>query len=430
MRPDAPDPLHGLRDRHPALSRCVGSSRAIRSVIQDLIRVAATPYPVLLEGESGTGKELIARILHDMWAGNAPFEAVNCGAIPETLLESELFGHVEGAFTGATRPHAGLFERAGAGTVFLDEITEMTPSAQVKLLRVLQEGTFVPVGGERVRETRARVVAASNRDPRREIREGRFREDLYYRISVFPIRLPPLRHRPEDLPALLAFFLEQHARNLGVPRPELSSRALARLAAYPFPGNVRELQNVVGALMIQTHGAKAIEERDVVAVFSRHGLDRGAPEPAAEPATDLDGRPVGEWVLDQLRLHHLNVALAERALLARKRESRDGRGTPVVSRSGLTYYLQGEALKALAASGWDVDDAAVRLAGAQEDAPRARLKIDRLLGHARTAMARGKNPGARLAALRKAFAKLPREYAEDLEMLAGEFERGRWGANT
>ncbi len=427
LPPDQDEVMTGNEaSSHPALERFVGRSRPVRTVLNDLVGVAATHSPVLLEGDSGTGKELTARIIHELACPEAPFEAINCGAIPETLLESELFGHVTGAFTGANRTHHGVFERAASGTVFLDEIAELSPAAQVKLLRVLQEKTFTPVGGERSQATAARVVAATNRDLKREVKQGRFRMDLYYRLSVFPIRLPTLAQRREDIPLLVDHFLDLHSQELGTGRPRFHPVALKRLMVYSFPGNVRELQNIVSALLIETRGARVITDRHVRSVFSRHrldedmGLDESGDEVVTTPVE------VGRWVMDQLRLYHFNIALAERMLTARKRESADPRQIPVCSRSGLTYYLQGEGFRALAAERWSLPAACNRIAGSNGHRQRVGGKLERFMETARHAMTRGRTPATRLAALRKAFAKMPLEYQEDLVGMAEAFERGRW----
>ncbi len=217
-------------------------SPAMQEALNLARRVAPTDASVLLTGESGTGKEVFAQAIH---AGSrrakAPFVPVNCGALPETLLESELFGHERGAFTGAIRTKPGRFEVAEGGTVFLDEIGELPQSTQVKLLRFLQDHTYVRVGGEELRRTDVRILAATNRSLEEMIREGKFREDLYYRLNVFPIRLVPLRERREDIPALVQQFLAKRDRALSDLKPE----ALDYLKSYDFPGNIRELQNLI-----------------------------------------------------------------------------------------------------------------------------------------------------------------------------------------
>ena len=428
---------------HPATARCVGESPAIRSVLADLASVADTPCPVLLEGESGTGKELIARIINEIgFGGRGQFEAVNCGAIPEHLLESELFGHVVGAFTGATYPHAGVFERAKDRTVFLDEIGEMPLQAQVKILRVLQEGTFMPVGGEALRNTRARVIAASNRDLKAAVRSGRFREDLFYRLNVYPIRIPPLRDRRDDIPLLIDYFLERYAAEMGCPRPRVEPTALRRLLLYAYPGNVRELQNIVRVLLIEARGTGEIVDDNVVAVFSRHRLTNEPPEGSpGESEEDGNGEPgasddgdrrmpddIGPWVLRELRAFHFNVALAEKMLVARKLSGRDRQAVPVFSRSGLTYYLQGEVFRVLAEERWNLASAADRLAGDPVLVPRVRRRLDRIHASALAALRRGgKSAAKRAQSLRRAFAKMPASYRGDLDLVAREFEGGRWG---
>ncbi|MGH0030010.1 MAG: sigma-54-dependent transcriptional regulator [Myxococcota bacterium] len=224
----------------------IGTSTAMQQVLDMVGQVADTKANVLISGESGTGKEVVARAIHDAGARrDEPFVAVNCGAIPENLLESELFGHVKGAFTGAVQNKSGLFEVARGGTVFLDEIAELTLALQVKLLRVIQERTFRQVGGTSDLTFEARVVTATNRNLQEEVAAGRFREDLYYRLNVIEIALPPLRERRDDVPLLVQHFVERYTRELGKPVGGVTDAALARLAEYDFPGNVRELENVV-----------------------------------------------------------------------------------------------------------------------------------------------------------------------------------------
>jgi len=220
----------------------VGQAPAMRDALNLAKRVAPTDASVLLTGESGTGKEVFAQAIHAAsLRADAPFMPVNCGALPETLLESELFGHERGAFTGAIRTKPGRFEAADGGTVFLDEIGELPQSTQVKLLRFLQDHTYVRVGGEELRRTDVRILAATNKSLEEMIREGKFREDLYYRLNVFPIRLGPLRERREDIPPLVSHFLAKHDRALS----DLRSEALEYLKHYDFPGNIRELQNLI-----------------------------------------------------------------------------------------------------------------------------------------------------------------------------------------
>jgi two-component system response regulator PilR (NtrC family) len=226
----------------------------------DLIaQVADTKANVMLSGESGTGKELVARAIHSSGdRRDLPFVAVNCAAIPENLLESELFGHVKGAFTGAVQSKAGLFETADGGTLFLDEVGELSLQLQVKLLRVIQDKSIRRVGGTSDQRVDVRIVAATNRRLEDEVAAGRFREDLYYRLNVIEISLPPLRERVDDIPLLAAHFAEKYAHELGKPVADLSEEALARLMDYRFPGNVRELENVIERAVALSRG-EAIE---------------------------------------------------------------------------------------------------------------------------------------------------------------------------
>jgi two-component system response regulator PilR (NtrC family) len=224
----------------------VGKSGGMDKIYQLIQKVAAGSSNVLISGESGTGKELVARAIHINGSRrDKPFVAVNCGAIPETLIESELFGHVRGAFTGAVADHAGLFKQADQGTIFLDEVGELPLHLQVKLLRVLQEKSFTPVGGSKQTKVDARVISATNKDLRKEMESGRFREDLFYRLNVVQMVLPPLRHRREDIPVLAHYFLRKFATSHDKQVEEISSNALMRLMSYPYPGNVRELENVL-----------------------------------------------------------------------------------------------------------------------------------------------------------------------------------------
>jgi two-component system response regulator AtoC len=238
----------------------VGASAAMREVQDLAARVAPYPSTVLLTGESGSGKEAIARAIHRASPrAERSFVAVNCGAIPENLLESELFGHEKGAFTGADRAREGLFEEAEGGTLFLDEIGELSSPLQVKLLRVLQERSIRRVGGTGERAVDVRVLAATSRDLVDEVRGGRFRDDLFYRINVVQIHLPPLRARPEDVPLLAGHFLRRHAERLGLVAEPLPKGLIPLLAAYSWPGNVRELENVVERALILSGGRIAEE---------------------------------------------------------------------------------------------------------------------------------------------------------------------------
>jgi DNA-binding NtrC family response regulator len=259
----------------------VGTSPALRRVLEVVEKIADTDSTVLITGESGTGKELVARALHyNSRRTDRMFVTVNCGAIPEELLESELFGHVRGAFTNAVSHREGRFTLADRGTIFLDEIGDMSPSLQVKLLRVLQDRTFEPVGSSRTQRVDVRIIAATNQDLEVAIRERRFREDLYYRLNVIPIDMPPLRERREDVPLLVRHFLERLAQDRGV-RCTLCDEGLARLVAYDWPGNVRELENLIERLVV-LKGEGEVGVEDLPATLGpRSSLDPLAPHPAS-----------------------------------------------------------------------------------------------------------------------------------------------------
>ena len=243
-----------LRGNYRAI---LGDSPALKKVLAQIEMVAPTNANVLILGESGTGKELVARAIHDRSPRKAAaLVRVNCASVPRELFESEFFGHVRGAFTGAVKDRVGRFELANGGTLFLDEIGEVPLELQSKLLRVLQEGQFEKVGEDRTRTVDVRIVAATNRDLEAEVKTGRFRQDLYYRLSVFPIELPPLRDRVEDIPVLAQNFLQQSARKLGATAPRLTPVQVKELQAYDWPGNVRELQNVIERAVIRSRNGQ------------------------------------------------------------------------------------------------------------------------------------------------------------------------------
>ncbi|HOM07082.1 MAG TPA: sigma-54 dependent transcriptional regulator [Syntrophales bacterium] len=224
----------------------ISKSRKMISVFQTIMKVAETTTNVLILGESGTGKELVARAIHEKSKrSKMPFVVINCGGVPENLLESEFFGYTKGAFTGAFNDRAGLFEIADGGTIFLDEIGELSPFLQVKLLRVVQDKTFRRIGGSEDIKVDVRIISATNQDLRRRVQEGTFREDLYFRLNVIPIHLPPLRERREDIPVLTSYFIERYCRAFGKEPKTLSAYTMDLLMRYDFPGNVRELENIV-----------------------------------------------------------------------------------------------------------------------------------------------------------------------------------------
>jgi PAS domain S-box-containing protein len=241
----------------------IGRDSKMQDVFRQIRDVADYDFPVQLSGETGTGKELVANAIHgESRRGGAPFVPINCGALPEGLIESELFGHIKGAFSGAVRDKKGRFELADGGTVFLDEVAELSNNMQTKLLRFLQDGRFERVGGEQTLTVNVRVISATNRNLRREVERNRFREDLFYRLSVIPIHLPPLRERKTDIPLLIDHFLRDAARRYGREPLKVSPRALSLMLDYRWPGNVRELQNAIQFAFVKC-GSKVIEPEDL-----------------------------------------------------------------------------------------------------------------------------------------------------------------------
>ncbi len=288
-------------DEARPLGRLVGNSPPMRRLFQQLRQVAPTDATVLIQGESGTGKELVARAIHDASRRAArPLVRVNCGAIPAALVESEFFGHERGAFTGAADRREGRFALADGGTLFLDEVGELPLDLQVKLLRVLQEGEFEPVGSSRTRKVDVRIIAATNRDLSREVEEGRFRADLYYRLNIFPVHVPPLRERTGDIPMLADALLAKLRARFGRPFAPLSEACLDRLRAYPWPGNVRELENV-------------LERAAILARGNELNIDAG-PLPAPSAAGCLQTGDARDVVLTAEELRQLEKRNLVRAL--------------------------------------------------------------------------------------------------------------------
>jgi DNA-binding NtrC family response regulator len=288
--------LKEVVNRRDGMPTLVGRSPEIREVLAVIGRVAVSDSPVLVQGESGTGKELIARSIHlQSRRADRPFVSINCGALPDTLLESELFGHRKGAFSGAIASRIGLFEAANGGTLFLDEIGEMSPAMQVRLLRVLDSGEVRRVGEERVFHVDARVVAATAKDLAREAADGRFRWDLFYRVSTIVIPVPPLRRRRDDVPLLVDHFLAAQAR--GGKALRFAPDALARLLDYGWPGNIRELRNLIERLQI-LHEGHEVRAADLPAEFGRRPAEAGTAAPAPErgdtlvPLVDVERRHV------------------------------------------------------------------------------------------------------------------------------------------
>lgn len=267
-----------------AFGGIVGQSKALHHILAEVELVAPTDATVLVLGESGTGKELLAREIHQRSRRAAhPLIKVNCSAIPREMFESEFFGHVRGAFTGAVRDRPGRFKLADAGTIFLDEVGDLPLDLQPKLLRVLQEGQYERVGDDTTRSIDVRVIAATNRDLSDDVKAGRFREDLYYRLSVFPIRIPPLRDRKEDIAPLAAHFISLVSKDIGVPEAHLNEQQVAALKNYDWPGNVRELQNVIERAVILARGGELRPEQVLVA----RGQERRASQPSHPPASEV-----------------------------------------------------------------------------------------------------------------------------------------------
>ncbi|MCL2790604.1 MAG: sigma-54 dependent transcriptional regulator [Desulfobulbus sp.] len=261
----------------------IGQSAEMMKIFDLITKIAPTPANVLIYGESGTGKELVAKAIHNRSrVASSPFIPITCSAIPESLLESELFGHVKGSFTGAIADKAGLFQQADGGTAFLDEIGELTPIIQTKLLRVLQEREFMPVGSTKTRQVNVRIIAATNRILEQEIIAGKFREDLYYRLAVVPILVPPLRERIGDVPLLVDYFLKKYSRLLGKEVQTISSYGMEVLMQYDFPGNVRELENII-------ERGVALESSNIILpeslILSLHRQKKNKTEPTEPTAT-------------------------------------------------------------------------------------------------------------------------------------------------
>jgi DNA-binding NtrC family response regulator len=276
--------LKRSRDGTLSIADVITRSDAMRPVLRAAEKAAASTIPVLIEGESGVGKELIARAIHGSGSRRAkPFIAVNCGAMPENLVESILFGHEKGAFTGATDKHTGKFIEADGGTLFLDEVGELPPAAQVKLLRALQEGEVEPVGGRKTIKVDVRIISATNRDLIADVKSGRFREDLFYRLHVFPISVLPLRQRSEDIAELARHFLARISAEEGKRVRGIDAEALRLLAAYRWPGNVRQLENAIFRAVVLTDGEQ-IGVHEFPQIAAQLGPDAIAPQPMIDPS--------------------------------------------------------------------------------------------------------------------------------------------------
>jgi DNA-binding NtrC family response regulator len=308
--------VQGLRAIADERFEMVGRSAPMAALYAQIAKVAPTRTRVLVTGESGTGKELVARAIHRASAlADKPFVKVNCAAIPPELIESELFGHERGAFTGATARKRGLFEIADGGTIFLDEIGDMIASAQAKVLRVLQSGEFSRVGGEQALKVDVRVIAATNRDLQAAVAAGQFREDLYFRLNVVPLRAPPLRDRAEDVPLLASTFIELACRENGMKVKPISDEALAMLAGYPWPGNVRELRNVIERLVILSEDSIGVGDlpEEILAEVARHQRETAtsaAELPRIELSAEARALPLREF-RDHMEREYIRAKLDE-----------------------------------------------------------------------------------------------------------------------
>ncbi len=439
-----------LRQRHPPLREILGESEAVLQLFRDMIQLANSRATVLIQGESGTGKELVARAIHELSPRReGPLEIVDCSSIPRELIESELFGHVRGAFTGAVRDRRGAFELANRGTLFLDEIGDMTLSSQTRLLRALQEGRFRPVGGEKTRSVDVRVIAASNIDLREAVARGEFRKDLFYRIQVYPLRLPPLRERAGDIEILTRAFLKRFYADFGMKEPPIEEEVLWALRRHSFPGNVRELQNMVEALAIRSRQQRRVTLDHLRQVFDSQQLsDQGsldrtgnaqsaAPEPSTPgaggpessperiemprghvggtaPTAGKTAPPAGEaappetpggQILQAWRDCGFNLLEASRHL---RRHREAGADIPVIDRAQMNHYLDGETLAAFVATG-DLQATIDRLSGGRLPRHRAALRTRRVLSQAMEAL--------RADRLEEAFPRLPAEYRPFVEAL-------------
>jgi two-component system, NtrC family, response regulator AtoC len=345
----------------PSGDLLIGRCPAMQEVYKAIGRVARQDVTVLVSGETGTGKELVARAIYQHGHRAAkPFLAVNCAAIPEPLLESELFGHEKGAFTGADRKRIGKFEQCNGGTIFLDEVGEMTPLTQAKVLRLIQEQRFERVGGDDTVRTDVRVIAATNADLDKMVEDGRFRRDLYFRLKVFTIHLPPLRDRGDDIDLLVEHFVKRSGQELGKPVREVRSEAMAALRAYPWPGNVRELQSALKQALLQMRGSVLAVDYLPAAVAGRAASGTPEPSDGSDGVFNWDEFVAGHIAEGTENLYAESLERMEREVLVRVLRHTDGNQLQAARLLGITRGSLRNKIRTLgitiARSVWSDDD--------------------------------------------------------------------------
>lgn len=378
----------------------------MKQVLQLVATIRSDDIPVLIMGETGTGKEMVARAIHhSSKRKHAPFVAINCGALPETLLESELFGHEKGSFTGAQSRRRGRFELANGGTIFLDEITETSAAFQTRLLRVLQEGCFERLGGEQTIKVDVRIIAATNKDIPIELEQGRFRSDLFYRLNGFPITIPPLRERQEDIPLLAMHFLKKHGYHAIT---SVSDRAMEILQRYPWNGNVRELENIVrrAAILAQSQSRNLIRESDLPEEIAKHQSEQKMP---------IDFKPLDAQVLELLRIFEFSRSAISQT--AKTLGNRD-RGT-------ITEHFRGICFEHLVQSEYRIEKAASAIAGTSEPAIVSRVaqKIREYLANLESSMNENLSSEAMAEGIPSAFKGLPKKFHGFLKEVIENFGR-------
>jgi len=425
----------GLRSRYPELGKIIGIGPAVRELYRQICTVAHASCTVLLEGETGTGKQLVAEVIHQIGQRReGPFIELDCGSVPEGLIESELFGHLKGSFTGAHSNRGGVFELASGGTLFLDEVGNLPMTVQGRLLRVLQERRFRPVGGERNIEVDVRVIAATNRNLQVAVREGTFREDLFYRLYVYPVMIPPLRDRKNDIPALVSHFVDQCAEENSISAPEFTNDFLQYLQQHDFPGNIRELRHTVERVLLQANGHRILginSLRDILFDIpsprgtdqesNRHSRPPKAPEAAHPTRPEASWRPHqsrGEWVVEVLKDHRFNIRSAADSL-AIFANSGVMDVPPLTDRSSLTYYLQGECFRLYLEKDGDLDQVGYALCPDNAELRRiAVLKAQKYLDSARAILLSCTDRSEAEKLLLSRFSKLPGRYRNVLTELA------------